>query len=173
MIAISDTHMEKWMPPPKLEELMGGADLVVHCGDFHTYKVYKKIKRDYELKAVFGNDDDARIKRELSETEKFDMEKLKIGLTHKGNYLNNFDDLGYRARELGVDILVFGHIHRFVLEKMGDVLLISPGSPTKPRLSIASCAEILIDGTKVDVRMRIVQDVFCGMEAIEKVEKVR
>ncbi len=169
IIAISDTHMEKWTPIPKLKELMERADLIVHCGDFQTYEVYKEMKRELkgsELKAVFGNSDDAKIKKELPEVEKFKLENLKIGLVHKGNYLNNFYDLGYRAKELGVNILIFGHIHRFVMEKLGNILLISPGSPTMPKLSIASCAEILIDGSKVDVTMKIVQEKFCGMETI-------
>ncbi len=171
IIAISDTHMERWVPIPKLKELMEEADLVTHCGDFHTFDVYKRIKKECELKAVFGNSDDTKIKKELPETEKFNLENLKVGLIHKGNYLNDFYDLGYKAKELGVDILIFGHIHRFVMEKLGNTLLISPGSPTKPRLSIASCAEILVDGSKVDVMMRIVQEKFCGMEAIKRVKR--
>jgi hypothetical protein len=171
IIAISDTHMEEWMPMLKLEELMEKADLVTHCGDFHTYEVYKEIKKECELKAVFGNADDIEIKKELPEVEKFNLERLKIGLIHQGNYLNDFYDLGYKAKELGVDILIFGHIHRFALEKIGNTLLISPGSPTNPRLSIASCAEILIDGSRVDVEMKIVQEKFCGMETMTRVKR--
>jgi hypothetical protein len=162
ILAISDTHMEKWEPPARLEELIKEVDLVLHCGDFESYEVYKELKK-YELIAVFGNADDERIKEDLSETEKFESGGIRFGLIHSGNYLNNFDDLGYKAREMEVDILVFGHIHRFLVKKIKDKVLISPGSPTQPRLSIASCALIEVNKGKVDVSMEVVQNRFCGM----------
>ena len=173
IVAISDTHMEKWIPPPRLEEVMRGADLIVHCGDFHSFEVYEHLKSEYELKAVFGNSDDKRIKSELSEVELFEIEGIRFGLIHQGNYLNYFDDLGYKAREMEVDVLIFGHIHRFHVEKIGKVLLICPGSPTRPRLSIASCAVIEVDGRKVDVRMEIAQEKFCGMERLGDLEELQ
>ncbi|AGK61018.1 phosphoesterase, MJ0936 family [Archaeoglobus sulfaticallidus PM70-1] len=163
IIAISDTHMDLWHPPKKLSELMDNADLIVHCGDFTKYEVYETLKKEYDLFAVRGNADDNRIKKELPELTRFSVEGLKIGLIHQGNYLNRFDDLGYKAKEMSVDVLVFGHIHRFVVESVGGKLLICPGSPTKPRLSIASCAEITVEGKRVNVEMKIVQDVVCGM----------
>jgi len=163
IVAISDTHMEKWVTLPKLEELMEGADLIVHCGDFDSYEVYEHLKA-YELRAVRGNSDDRRIKSELPEVESFKVESIRFGLIHRGNYLNSFDDLGYKAKELGVDVLIFGHIHRFHAENIGGALIVSPGSPTRPRLSIASCAVIDVDGRRLDVSMEIVQEKFCGME---------
>ena len=173
IVAISDTHMDEWLRFPRLEELMEKADLIVHCGDFHSYGVYRYLNSEFELKAVFGNSDDDKIKAELPEVESFKLDGIRFGLIHQGNYLNRFDDLGYKAKEIGVDVLIFGHIHRFVIEKIGDVLLISPGSPTKPRLSIASCAVIEIDGQKLDVKMEIVQEKFCGIEELKKLREIR
>ena len=173
IVAISDTHMERWASLPKLERLMGGADLVVHCGDFHSYDVYEYLSSKYELKAVYGNLDDEKIRSELPKTTSFKAEGIKFGLIHQGNLLNSFDDLGYKAKEMGVDVLVFGHIHRYHVEKIGGVLLISPGSPTRPRLSIASCAVIEVERGKVNVEMEIVQEKFCGIEQMKELRAIK
>jgi|Deesub1362A_J573_1020465.scaffolds.fasta_scaffold01124_10 hypothetical protein len=166
IIAVSDTHMEVWEPSEKLKELIESCDIVTHCGDFSSYEVYREL-RNYDLYAVRGNTDDDRIISELPDIEKFRVEGVKFGLVHQGNYLNSFDDLGYMAMEIGVDVLIFGHIHRFVLEKIGKIVVICPGSPTRPRLSIASCAEITVDGSKIDVQMHVVDDVVCGIDRIK------
>jgi predicted phosphodiesterase len=47
------------------------------------------------------------------------------------------------AKEMDVDVLVFGHIHKPVIEK-SDVLLVCPGSPTAPRLSEPGAVELVI-----------------------------
>ena len=50
--------------------------------------------------------------------------------------------------QMDVSVLVFGHIHRPVIEK-GRRLLICPGSTTLPRLSAPSVAELVIEGGSV------------------------
>ncbi len=165
-IAVADTHLNEWRVPEKLIELMEGADFVVHAGDFDKYPVFKKFS-DYELYAVQGNSDDEKIKEELEKECVFDVESVKVGVVHRGNYINHFHDLGYKAMEMDVDVLIFGHLHRFVLEEARGKLLVCPGSPTLPRMSIASCAEIVVDGSRVDVRFHVVQPLFCGMDVYE------
>ncbi|RLI78355.1 YfcE family phosphodiesterase [Archaeoglobales archaeon] len=173
IIVIADTHLSDWALPKRLEELMEDADLIIHAGDFDNYKVYKRFA-SYKLKAVKGNtDDEKKIKEELSEVEVFNIEGVRFGVVHRGNYLNEFSDLGYKALELGVNFLIFGHIHRFVLEDFNRAVLLCPGSPTQPRLSAASCAEVIVEGSKVNVRCHIVQNLFCGMNAIDTFEGFR
>jgi hypothetical protein len=171
IIAIADTHLENWKLPEKLKELLESADVVIHAGDFDRYKIYKRFT-SFDLIAVKGNSDDERIKEELPESQVFEVEGVRFGVVHQGNYLNDFYDLGYKAKELGVNFLVFGHIHRFVLEEMKDSVLLCPGSPTTPRLSAASCAEITVDGSKVNIRCHIVQNLFCGMDVFDKLRRI-
>ncbi len=169
IIAVADTHLDSWKIPEKLSELIDNADMIIHAGDFDTYSVYRKFAK-YDLVAVAGNEDEEKVREELPDVATFEVDGVKIGVVHRGNYLNHFHDLGYRALELGVDVLVFGHLHRFVMERIKNVLLLCPGSPTQPRLSAASCAELVIDGSKVDVRYHIVQPLFCGIDVIQKLE---
>lgn len=63
------------------------------------------------------------------------LENYKLWLTHGHKYIqwNVKADLGYWAKELDQDIVVFGHTHMPLCEYYGDALLINPGSPSRPR----------------------------------------
>ncbi len=165
IVATSDTHALKFDDLPKrLIEYMDNSDLVIHAGDFTSAEIFDNFSERYELKAVYGDSDEEEIMGRLKEVEVFEIEDVKIGIVHKGNYLNSFDDLGYKAKELGVNLLIFGHIHRFVLDKFGSVLVLCPGSPTKPRQSIASFAVIEIGDGKVKINFEIADKIFCGIK---------
>ena len=51
-----------------------------------------------------------------------------------------------------VDVLIFGHLHRPLIEK-NDVMLICPGSPTKPRMSNPSAVELIIEKGSINGRI--------------------
>ncbi len=172
ILVVSDTHFKSWNPPDKLKELMESADLIVHAGDFDTYDTYRKFA-EYELVAVAGDSDDEKIREELPKEVTFSVEGVKFGVVHKGNYLHQFHDLGYKAMEMGVNFLIFGHVHRFVLHDAKKAVLLCPGSPSQPRLSAASCAELTVDGCRVEVRCHVVQNLFCGMDVLDSLRKLR
>jgi len=65
----------------------------------------------------------------LPERKVIDIEGIKIGLIHQAALsLQETTGARYMAKEMEVDVLVFGHIHRPLIEK-SDVLLACPGSP--------------------------------------------
>ncbi|MET1124493.1 MAG: metallophosphoesterase [Archaeoglobaceae archaeon] len=163
VVAVADTHLKSWEVPEKLEEMIKKADIVVHAGDFDSYEVYERFA-DFELVAVAGDSDDERIRSKLPSEAVFEAEGLKFGVVHRGNYLNEFHDLGYKALEMGVDFLIFGHVHRFVLERL-RVPVLCPGSPTQPRLSVGSFAELVVEDGKVEVRMHTTEFA-CGIDAL-------
>ncbi|ADC66405.1 phosphodiesterase, MJ0936 family [Ferroglobus placidus DSM 10642] len=165
LLCLSDTHCEKLEDlPKKVLDLMDEVDLVVHAGDFTSLSLYEEIERRKEIFAVRGNADDEELKKLLPEEVTFEVEGVRFGVVHRGNYLNEFYDLGYKAKELGVKVLVFGHVHRFVLQQFGDVIVLCPGSPTQPRLSVASCAVLKVENGKVNVEFVIADEVACGMD---------
>ncbi len=165
IIAVSDTHVRGFDElPEKLVRLMDSADMVVHAGDFITPDVLDEFESRYEFVGVYGNSDEVEVKNRLNETEVFEVEGVKIGLVHRGNFINEFHDLGYRAKELGVDLLVFGHIHRFVVERFGRIIVTCPGSPTQPRLSASSCAVIEVEDGRVEIDFELVQEFACGID---------
>ena len=153
LIALSDTHLKTGEIPPQLQALIEEYDIVVHAGDFSTVDAYKAFNAGGKLKAVFGNDDVPELKKLLPERLKFEIEGVKIGLVHEGGLsITNMTAQGYLAKEMEVDILIFGHLHRPLIEKT-DVILICPGSPTKPRMSDPSAVELIIEKGSINGRI--------------------
>lgn len=66
--------------------------------------------------------------------EYLEIEGYKIWLTHGHRYIerNVQADLGYWAKQLGQDIVVFGHTHVPMAEYYAETLLVNPGSPSRP-----------------------------------------
>lgn len=68
---------------------------------------------------------------------------------------------GYLAKEMGVDVLIFGHLHRPLIERK-DVMLVCPGSPTKPRMSNPSVVELTIEKGTIEGRVLTLEGDTCG-----------
>jgi len=149
IIALADTHIKSGhiieLLPAGLVKLIKQADLVIHAGDFVTRQAYDELSNICRLEAVHGNMDEMSLKKLLPERKIVRADGIKIGIIHKAA-LSIHDTTGtrYMAKEMDVDVLVFGHIHRPLIDK-SDVLLLCPGSPTAPRLSEPSALELSID----------------------------
>lgn len=158
IIVLSDTHLSGDLPEEILR-IAGEADIVVHAGDFDTVRAYESLRSSCKrLIAVYGNSDEADLMINLSETETFEVEGIRIGVIHRGQYSTDTTNMRYLALEMGVDILIYGHIHRPIIEK-SDVLLICPGSPTFPRMSDPAVVEL--DVSKGNVTGKVIK-VSCG-----------
>ena len=162
LIVLSDTHLKTGEIPPQLQALLEECDLVVHVGDFSTVEAYKAFNIGGKLKAVFGNDDSSELKRLLPERLKFEVEGVKIGVVLEGGLsITDMTAQGYLAKEMEVDILIFGHLHHSLIEKK-DVMLVCPGSPTKPRMSNPSVVELIIEKGNIQGRIITLEGDTCG-----------
>ncbi len=166
IIAISDTHIKfgsvRDNLPGDLVERLKKADLILHAGDFVRKKAYDELRELNRLEAVQGNMDDPELKNILPERKVMDIKGIKIGLIHQAA-LSIQDTIGarYMAQEMGVGVLVFGHIHRPLIEK-SDVLLACPGSPTSPRMSEPSAIEFEINEGKISGNVLTFEGTKCG-----------
>jgi uncharacterized protein len=161
LIALSDTHLKTGEIPLQLQKFLDKCDLIVHAGDFSTMEAYQSFNAYNKLKAVFGNADVPEIKRLLPKRVIFEFEGLKIGLVHEGGLsLNDTTAQNYLAKEMDVDILIFGHLHRPLIEK-NDSILICPGSPTEPRMSSPSVVELTIENKNINGRIITLEGDFC------------
>ncbi|MDY9927952.1 metallophosphoesterase [Methanosarcina sp.] len=153
LIAISDTHLKTGEIPLQLQNILENCDLIVHAGDFSNVEAYKAFNASGKLRAVYGNDDTFELRQLLPERLKFEVEGVNIGVVHEGG-LSVMDTTaqGYLAKEMGVDVLIFGHLHRPLIEK-NDVMLVCPGSPTKPRMSNPSAVELIIEKGSIKGRI--------------------
>jgi putative phosphoesterase len=162
LIILSDTHLKTGEIPGQLQTLLEDCDLIVHAGDFSTVEAYRAFNASGKLKAVSGNDDSPELRKLLPERLKFEVEGVRIGVVHEaGLSVMDTTAQGYLAKEMEVDVLIFGHLHRPIIERK-DIMLVCPGSPTKPRMSNPSVVELIIEKGSIEGRIITLEGDSCG-----------
>lgn len=162
ILAISDTHLQEGAGVPEpLIELAGEADLLLHAGDFVSLEAYEAFRDLAPFEAVSGNSDDPAVSALIPDRRVVEVEDVRIGLVHRAAFSADLLGADLLAREMEVDALVFGHLHRPLMEG-GDRLLICPGSPTEPRLSPPAVAELEVEGREVRGRIVPLGKPVCG-----------
>jgi putative phosphoesterase len=151
IIALSDTHLEDCLPA-NLADIIQEADLVLHAGDFVSSAVYRSFDDLARLEAVRGNADSPELRRLLPTRRVLAVEGVRIGLVHMASHAENLLGAKMLAREMEVEVLVFGHLHRPVVER-GEKLLLCPGSPTLPRMAAPTVAELEVEAGRVRGRL--------------------
>lgn len=127
---ISDTHREnKYISMAK--ELIKDADILIHLGD-NTDDV--KILADNfkgKIYAVAGNCD---FSAKYPKEGMIEVNGIKIFYTHGDLYgvKSSLTNIYYRGRELGADIVLFGHTHIHGIERTEGMTLMNPGSISLP-----------------------------------------
>jgi putative phosphoesterase len=160
IIALSDTHLVEGLPA-NLAEIIKGADLILHAGDLVSPEVYNSLEELARLEAVCGNADHPQLKSILPERRVLAVEGVRIGLVHMASHSQDLLGAKMLAREMEVEVLVFGHLHRPVVERE-ERLLICPGSPTLPRMAAPTAAELDVEGGRVRGRIVTLGRPSCG-----------
>jgi putative phosphoesterase len=125
---LSDTH---GYLHPKVANYFKDVDEIWHIGDIGNRKVLSDLKEITEVKAVYGNIDDAYLRNELPEYLLFSINEIKVLLIHIGGYPGKYSP---KARQLILnhkpDLFISGHSH--ILKVMNDktlgLLHINPGA---------------------------------------------
>lgn len=161
---ISDTHIPDRMRelPEKVFEAFKDVEMILHAGDVTSQEVIEKLEEIAPVTAIQGNTDRI-VGLDLPKTAVVEAEELKIGVIHGEVYPRaDTQQLHYLAKQLDVDILVSGHSHQPKVEKVEDVLLINPGSPTVPRLADRTVMILEINKKEVDVELVKVGSPICS-----------
>ena len=167
IIIISDTHLKSGsirdQLPDELITLIKKADMLIHAGDFISKEAFFELSAISDIQAVYGNMDGPELKSMLPERKVIEVKGIKIGIIHEAA-LSIQDTTGarYMAKEMGVNVLVFGHIHRPIIEK-SDVMLVCPGSPTFPRLSGPAAVELDIEKGEISGKIIMLPGAHCGV----------
>lgn len=127
---ISDTHGSEIAIDLGVK-YAGEVDEWLHLGDFSSDTRYLSDLTGLPVTAVRGNCDG--ITRVPSEFVK-EIGGVRIFMTHGHMYDVNstLQRLKYRAEELDCTVALYGHTHIPCLEKHGDLLILNPGSASKP-----------------------------------------
>ena len=113
---LSDTH---GLLRPEVAELLKTADAILHGGDINKPGIVEQLEQYAPLYVVRGNND-----KEWAEQLPHDLTVTLGGVTF---YLvHNKKEVP--ADLTGVDAVVFGHSHKYLLEEKDGVLWLNPGS---------------------------------------------
>ncbi len=173
LIILSDTHIKPGQSllarlPEDLISILKSSDIIIHAGDFETLACYNELKNLGKLIAVHGDTDTPELMKLLPERETIEVEEVRIGVIHKGQLASeNTYGLRYLAKEMGVDVLVFGHFHHPIVEKTG-VLLLSPGSVIVPGIAEPSAIELEIIENNIKGKIIRCKDSVCSYFEYEK-----
>lgn len=129
---ISDSHGDQ-KALATVAAKAGQVDLWLHAGDCAPDAVYLQMLTQTEVVHVLGNCDWPNEK--LSPAEIIETSAHKIFLTHGHLYGVNFglEALAEEAAQCNCDIAVYGHTHIAGQWNHGGVLLLNPGSISRPR----------------------------------------
>ena len=145
VVVLSDTH---GLLRPQVLECLEGADLIVHAGDINTQAIVDQLASYGPLQVVRGNNDKDWA-GQIPATSRFTVEDVTFFMVH--NKRNLPKDLG------PVDVIVYGHSHKYAQEEKEGVLWLNPGSCGPRRFHQEITLAILtVEGKKVEVRKVVI-----------------
>lgn len=113
---LSDTH---GLLRPEVLEQLKSADVILHGGDINRQSIVDELQRYAPLYIVRGNND-----KEWAQEIPRDLTVTLGGVTFR---------MVHNRKEVppdltGVDVVVFGHSHKYLQEEKNGVLWLNPGS---------------------------------------------
>ena len=116
LILLSDTH---GLLRPEVAEHLKTADAILHAGDINRQAIVDELRRYAPLYVVRGNND-----KEWAEAIPHDLTVTLGGVTFY---------LVHNRKEIpadlpGVNVVVFGHSHKYGQEEKDGLLFLNPGS---------------------------------------------
>ncbi|MBE5963121.1 MAG: metallophosphoesterase family protein [Lachnospiraceae bacterium] len=121
IVILADTH---GLLREEVKEELRKADLIFHAGDINTQKIVDELKGYARLVVVRGNND-----KEWAEGMPKDVfveeEGIRFYMVHNKKEIPK--DLN------GVDVVIYGHSHKYEAEEKEGILWLNPGSCGKRR----------------------------------------
>lgn len=154
---LSDTHSDF---PERIYDYFKDVDEIWHAGDIGSLEVTDRLKAFKPLRAVYGNIDNAEIRQEFPEFLSFEIEQVKVLLTHIGGRPGNYSKpaLPYIVNEQP-RIFVCGHSHILLVKNdpKYNMLCLNPGAcGNKGFHQMKTLLRFTINGSQIE-----------NMEAIE------
>jgi putative phosphoesterase len=147
---ISDTH---GLLRAQVFEVFDGVEHILHAGDVGDPGILDELAAIAPVTAVWGNVDGWDVRGRTEEIAEVELGGVRIVVFH-GMQLGSPTPARAAAAYPHAGLVVFGHSHRPVIERVGGVLAVNPGSAGRQRfrdpVSVA-LAEI-VDG-KVAARL--------------------
>ncbi len=137
---ISDTH---GLLRPEAVAALAGVDRIIHGGDVGSEEILEALSEIAPVSVVRGNTDYQRWAMRLPVTELVEVGERSIYVVH------DIEDLNLDPAAAGIDVVIYGHSHRPLLEKRDDgVWYLNPGSAGPRRFNLPVTVALLQVSTK-------------------------
>ena len=135
VIVLSDTH---GLLRPEVLEYLSRADVIIHGGDINTQAIVDKLREYGTLYIVRGNNDKEWAEG-LPHSITFAVEGVRFFLIH------NKKDIPADLSD--VDVVVYGHSHKYACGERDGLLWVNPGSCGRRRFNQEiTLAAMTVDG---------------------------
>lgn len=126
---MSDTH-GKW--DERYLKYFEECDYILHAGDIGDYTILERLSSECtKVIGVSGNIDSGMVRRKCKELEIFNIEGIKVLLTHIGGYPGKWaPGMKKLLKENGIKLMIDGHSHilKIKFDPELDLLHINPGA---------------------------------------------
>ena len=122
---ISDTH---GVLRDEVIEKLQGCDYIIHAGDVGSKEIIDKLESITKTFVVRGNNDKDQWGLTLPEYREIEMDEVLIYVVH------DKADIPKDLKE--VDLVIYGHSHKFSNEKFDNIVYLNPGSCGRKRFSL-------------------------------------
>ncbi|MDT0646744.1 metallophosphoesterase family protein [Zunongwangia sp. F260] len=131
ILLLSDTHNHI---DDRILHYAGEADEIWHAGDIGNVGVTDELKKINPVIAVYGNIDNAEVRKEFQLNQRFMCEDVDVWITHIGGYPKNYSPaIREEIKRNPPKLFICGHSH--ILKVMNDkdlrLLHMNPGAAGK------------------------------------------
>jgi putative phosphoesterase len=125
---LSDTH---GYLDERVFKYFAEVDEIWHAGDIGDINLTDKLAAFKPLRAVYGNIDGASARRQFPEHQIFELEGLRVWMTHIGGFPGRYPSaILEKIKQIRPKLFVCGHSHivRIMPDKKWNLLHINPGA---------------------------------------------
>lgn len=128
---LSDTHGSL---PEAWTIFFKDCNEIWHAGDIGNLRLLEQMEAFRPIRAVYGNIDSHELRNRTAEILKFELEGLRVMMTHIGGYPGHYAT-GMKARitseKPGLFIAGHSHILKIMYDKQNELLYLNPGAAGK------------------------------------------
>lgn len=143
---ISDTH---GLLRPEVFDAFQDVELILHAGDVGGSGILTGLGAIAPVRAVYGNTD-APGEPGLAASLNLRLEGTSIHVSH-GHEVGRPTPERLAAK-YAADVIVYGHTHRPLVERVGARLVVNPGAAGPRRFDLKpSVARLTLDGSRAEI----------------------
>ena len=151
---VSDTH---GYLHPELTKMLAGCDAILHAGDVGAgpdgMAILDALEAVAPVYAVWGNIDDAAMRRRVSEWQDVTLGGVRFVMVHIGGRPGRWaSGVGPRLSADPPAVFVAGHSHILQVERvasLGRMLFVNPGAAGRQGFHrVKTCVRLVLEGGK-------------------------